>query len=116
MFYLIQFSLPAGEGEGEPHRKLLVFDVVFFYEVAEALRHMVKQLEQEQRAKSCQPGLCFWIAASTYFYPSAVNDVLWRVIDLTLHLDGLLLLMAHFDTEDPEVAASQIQSDKVSFF
>lgn len=53
MIYLIQFSLLAGEGEGEPHRKLLVFDVVFFHEVAEALCHMVKQLEQEGEGRSC---------------------------------------------------------------
>lgn len=50
--YLIQFGLLAGEGEREPHRKLLVFDVAFFHEVAEALRHMVKQLEQEREAVS----------------------------------------------------------------
>lgn len=53
LFYLIQFRLQAGEGEGEPHRKLLVFDVVFFHEVAETLRHMVKQLEQEREGRSC---------------------------------------------------------------
>lgn len=52
----------------------------------------------------------------TYFCPRAMNDVLRRVVDLTLHLDGLLLLVAHFDTEDPEVAASQIQSNEVSLF
>lgn len=45
-----------------------------------------------------------------------MNNVLWRVVDLTLHLDSLFLLVAHFDTEDPEVAASQIQSDKISLF
>lgn len=43
-----------------------------------------------------------------------MNDVLWRVVDLTLHLNGLFLLMAHFDAEDPEVTASQIQRDEVS--
>lgn len=37
-----------------------------------------------------------------------MNDVLRCVIDLTLHLNRLFLLMAHFDTEDPEVTASQI--------
>lgn len=45
-----------------------------------------------------------------------MNDVLRRVVDLTLHLDRLLLLVAHFDSEDPEVAASQIQSDEVPLF
>lgn len=44
-----------------------------------------------------------------------MNDVLWCVIDLTLHLNGLFLLMAYFDAEDPEVTASQIQRDEVSF-
>lgn len=53
MIYLIQFSLLAGEGEGEPHRKLLVFDVVFFHEVTKALCHMVKQLEQEKEGRRC---------------------------------------------------------------
>lgn len=45
-----------------------------------------------------------------------MNDVLWRVVNLTLHLDGLFLLVAYFNTEDPEVAATQIQSDKISLF
>lgn len=45
-----------------------------------------------------------------------MNDILRCVVDLTLHLDGLLLLVADFDTEDPEVAASQIQSNEVSLF
>lgn len=53
LFYLIQFRLLAGEGEGEAHRKLFVFDVVFFHEVAETLRHMVKQLEQEGEGRGC---------------------------------------------------------------
>lgn len=118
--YLIQFGLLAGEGEGEAHRKLFVFDVVFFHEVAQTLRHMFKQLEQSEKAeavsRSARRGSCVWVSASTYFCAGAVNDVLRRVVDLTLHLDGLLLLVAHFDTEDPEVAASQIQSNKVPLF
>ena len=44
-----------------------------------------------------------------------MNYILWCVIDLTLHLNSLLLLMAHFDTEDPEVTPSQIQCNEVSF-
>ena len=43
-----------------------------------------------------------------------MNDVFWCVVDLTLHLNGLFLLMAHFDAEDPEVTASQIQRNEVS--
>lgn len=122
LFYLIQLGLLAGEGEGEAHRKLLVFDVVFFHEVAQTLCHMVKQLQQEREGRSCltlssaQRRCCLWVAASTYFGAGAVNDVLRRVVDLTLHLDGLLLLVAHFDSEYPEVAASQIQSNEVSLF
>lgn len=50
----------------------------------------------------------------TYRRSTAVHDILWRVIDLALHLHGLFLLVAHSDTEDPEVTASQIQSDEVS--
>lgn len=46
LFYLIQFGLLTGEGEGESHRKFLVFDVLFFHEVTETLCHMVEQLEQ----------------------------------------------------------------------
>lgn len=53
LFYLIQFGLQAGEGEGEPHRELFVFDVVFFHEVAETLGHMVEQLEEEREGRSC---------------------------------------------------------------
>lgn len=53
LFYLIQFALLAGEGEGEPHGELLVFDVVFFHEVSETLRHMVEQLEQQREGRSC---------------------------------------------------------------
>ena len=44
-----------------------------------------------------------------------MNDVLWCVVDFTLHLNCLLLLVAHFDAEDPEVAASQVQRDEVTF-
>lgn len=50
----------------------------------------------------------------TYSGPTAVNNVLWCVVDLTLHLNGLLLFVAHSDAEDPEVATSQIQCDEVS--
>lgn len=44
-----------------------------------------------------------------------MNYVLWCVIDLTLHLNSLFLLMADSDTQDPEVTASQIQCNEVSF-
>ena len=46
LFYLIQFGLLAGEGEGKSNWELLVFDVLFFHEVTETLCHMVKQLEK----------------------------------------------------------------------
>ena len=58
--------------------------------------------------------MCVCILLETHSCSSAVNDVLRRVIDLTLHLNGLFLLVAHFDTKDPEVTASQIQSNEVS--
>lgn len=45
-----------------------------------------------------------------------MNDVLRRVVDFTLHLNSLLLLVAHSDVEDPEVTASQIQCNEVSLF
>lgn len=44
-----------------------------------------------------------------------MNNVLWRVVDFTLHLNSLFLLVAHFDTEDPEVTASQVKCNEVSF-
>lgn len=44
-----------------------------------------------------------------------MDDVLWCVVDLTLHLNGLFLLMAHFHTKNPEVTAPQVQSDEVTF-
>lgn len=69
-------------------------------------------------SRSARLWLCVCVGgcSSGYLGPGAVDDVLRRVVDLTLHLDGLLLLVAHFDPEDPEVAASQIQSDEVSLF
>lgn len=45
-----------------------------------------------------------------------MDDVLWRVVDLTLHLNGLLLLVAHPHVQDPEVTSSHIQCDKVPLF
>lgn len=44
-----------------------------------------------------------------------MNNILGRVVDFALHLHSLFLLMAHFDTEDSEVAASQIECNEVSF-
>lgn len=47
--------------------------------------------------------------------PTAVYYVLWCVVALTLHLNRLFLLVAHSDVEDPEVAASQVQRNEISF-
>lgn len=51
-------------------------------------------------------------------YPgtTAVDDVIRGFVDLALHLDRLLLVLGHFDPEDPEVRPSEIQSDKVTLF
>lgn len=45
-----------------------------------------------------------------------MNDVFWRVINLTLHLNRLLLLLAHSDVENPEITASQIQRNEIPLF
>lgn len=50
----------------------------------------------------------------TYSCSTSVHDVFWCVIDLTLHLNGLFLLVAHSDAEDPEVTAAQIQRNEVA--
>ena len=42
-----------------------------------------------------------------------MDDVLWSVIDLALHLNRLLLLMGHLHSQDAEGRASQIQSNEV---
>lgn len=51
-------------------------------------------------------------------YPgaAAVDDVIGSFVDLALHLDRLLLVLGHFDPEDPEVRTSEIQSDEVALF
>lgn len=58
---------------------------------------------------------CSWTLKLTHSCPAAVQDFVRRVVDLTLHLNGLLIPVAHFDTEDPERTASQIQSDEIPF-
>lgn len=45
-----------------------------------------------------------------------MDDVIRGFVDLALHLDRLLLVLGHFDSEDTEVRPSEIQSDEVTFF
>lgn len=51
-----------------------------------------------------------------YLRPTPVDDVIRGLVDLTLHLDRLLLVLGHFNAQDPEVGASKVQSDEVAFF
>ncbi len=51
-----------------------------------------------------------------YLWPAAVDDVIGGVIDLALHLNRLLLVLCHFDTQDPEVWPPKIQSYEVPLF
>lgn len=75
-----------------------------------------ERLSQGDLTTLCQ-NLCLCLKKkTTYSRPAAVDDVLWRVVDLTLHLNGLLLLVAHPHVQDPEVTSSQIQCDKVPLF
>lgn len=45
-----------------------------------------------------------------------MDDVIRGLIDLALHLDRLLLVLRHFDAQDPKVGPSEIQSDEVPLF
>lgn len=60
--------------------------------------------------------MCLAVFYKTYLGSTAVHNVIRCVIDLTLHLNSLLLLVADSDVEDSKVAASQIQSNEVSLF
>lgn len=45
-----------------------------------------------------------------------MDDVIRGVIDLALHLNRLLLVLRHFDTQDPEVRPPKVQSYEVPLF
>lgn len=45
-----------------------------------------------------------------------MDNVIRGFVHLALHLDRLLLVLGHFDPKDPEVGASEIQSDEITFF
>lgn len=45
-----------------------------------------------------------------------MDDVIGGFVDLALHLHRLLLVLRHFDPQDPEVGPSEIQSDEVALF
>lgn len=81
---------------------------------------MVEQLEQEGERgvvmDSRDVAETFLPKVSAYSRAAAVNDVLRRVVHLTLHLHRLLLLVAHSHVEDPEVTSTQVQSNEVSLF
>lgn len=45
-----------------------------------------------------------------------MDDVIGSVIDLALHLDRLLLVLGHFDTQDSKIWPTKIQSYEVPLF
>ena len=51
-----------------------------------------------------------------YPWPAAMDDVIRRLIDLALHLNWLLLVVCHFDPENPKIWTSKVQSDEVPLF
>lgn len=61
-----------------------------------------------------QVKMCFRCVCFVYLGPVPVDDVVWGVVDLALHLDRLLLIPRHLHPQDTEVGAAQIQSYEVS--
>lgn len=51
-----------------------------------------------------------------YLCPTPVDDVVRGLIDLALHLNRLLLVLRHFNTQDPEIGSSKVQGDEVPLF
>lgn len=51
-----------------------------------------------------------------YLCPAAMDNVIRGVIHLALHLNRLLLVLCHFDTQDPKVGPSKVQSNEVPLF
>lgn len=45
-----------------------------------------------------------------------MDNVIRGVIHLALHLNRLLLVLCHFDTQDPKVGPSKVQSNEVPLF
>lgn len=45
-----------------------------------------------------------------------MDDVIRGLVDLALHLNRLLLILRHFDAEDPKVRSSEIQCNEVPLF
>lgn len=70
-------------------------------------------VESEKVSQGWKDSVCVF-SVLTYSCSTSVHDVFWCVIDLTLHLNGLFLLVAHSDAEDPEVTAAQIQRNEVA--
>lgn len=45
-----------------------------------------------------------------------MDDVIGGLVDLALHLNRLLLVLRHFDTQDTKVGPPEVQSYKVPLF
>lgn len=52
----------------------------------------------------------------THLASTAMNDVLWGVIGLRLHVDILVLLVIHLHPQDSKGRPAEIQGDEIPLF
>lgn len=125
--HLLQPSLVASEGEAEAQLVARGWDVEIVQELAQPLRHEVKELAGKDPGMARQPQLlhpapsqCQGVAppppAPTYLLPFALGEVPWHSEDLTLQLCPLAPAPAQLCLQDPQVLLMQLQHQEAASF